>query len=254
MACDIDPVASDSYARNFGIVPRGDIADIASESIPDFDVLCAGFPCQPFSNIGKKGGLEDSRGTLIFHVARILKEKRPRAFILENVRGLQTIDGGKVLSVIISDLESAGYATKYKMLEAKDYGVPQIRKRLFIVGVRDDLDIPFEFPEPIGCDTKLSDVLGGETEREFGFTVRVGGRRSGINNKFNWDCYSVNGTHRYITPEECLVLQGFPKDHFLSGNSSDRYRQVGNAVPTTVVREIGKVMVRCNIVSGRPQL
>jgi len=226
----------------------GDIAEIESDNIPDFDVLCGGFPCQPFSNIGQRGGMEDSRGSLIYQVARILRDKQPKAFILENVKGLQTMNKGKILGIMISELESAGYIVKHKILEAKDFGIPQIRKRLFIVGVRNDIDISFTFPTPIGCDIALSDIMNGEVEREYGFTVRVGGRHSGINNKFNWDCYMVDGSPRYITLEECLQLQGFPRDHYLAGNTSDKYRQVGNAVPTTVIKEIGKSLVNSGII------
>lgn len=253
MASDIDPVTVESYSKNFRIVPRGDICEIRSEDIPDFDLLCGGFPCQPFSNIGQKGGLDDSRGTLIFQVTRILRDKRPKAFILENVKGLVTISKGTVFLKMLEELTSSGYKVYHKILEAKDYGVPQIRKRLFIVGIRDDLDIDFSFPHPVGCNVKLSDIMKGETEREYGFTVRVGGRHSGISNKFNWDCYTVDGSVRYITPEECLQLQGFPPDHYLAGNSADRYRQVGNSVPTTVVRELGKALVSSGVFD-RPRL
>ena len=248
MACDIDPIASESYRLNFGLNPRGDIYDIQSEEIPDFDVLCGGFPCQPFSNIGQKGGLDDPRGTLIFQVVRILKDKQPRTFILENVKGLQTMDNGRILRAMLTELESAGYVVKSSVLEAKDFGVPQIRKRLFIVGVRKDIETQFNFPSPTGCNVTLSQIMGGEVEREYGFTVRVGGRHSGIDNKFNWDCYLVDGKPRYITPEECLQLQGFPADHHLAGNKSERYRQVGNAVPTTVIREIGKALIDSKII------
>ncbi|MDR1404927.1 MAG: DNA cytosine methyltransferase [Candidatus Methanoplasma sp.] len=252
MASDIDPVTVESYTRNFGIVPRGDVCEIISEDIPDFDVLCGGFPCQPFSNIGQKGGLEDSRGTLIFQVARILRDKRPKAFILENVKGLMTINKGTIFSRMLEELTSSGYTVYHMILEAKDYGVPQIRKRLFIIGFRDDLDVDFSFPEPTGCALKLSDILKGKTEREYGFTVRVGGRHSGIDNKFNWDCYTVDGSIHYITPEECLQLQGFPSSHYLAGNSADKYRQIGNSVPTTIVRELGKALVSTGVFDPQP--
>ena len=244
MACDIDPVTRESYSKNFGIVPKGDIFEISSGEIPEFDILCAGFPCQPFSNIGQKRGLDDPRGTLIYQIVRILKDKKPRAFIFENVKGLSSMAGGEILERMLSELTSAGYSVKYKILAAKDYGVPQIRKRLFIVGTRNDLDAAFEFPEPTGSDITLSDIMKGNAERQYSFTLRVGGRHSGINNRFNWDCYMVDGKPRYITIEECLQLQGFPSTHFLSGNTSDRFRQVGNSVQTTVIREIGRSLLK----------
>jgi len=249
MACDIDPITRESYSRNFDIIPKGDVFKIDSDEIPEFDVLCAGFPCQPFSNIGQKGGLDDPRGTLIYQIVRILKDKRPKAFILENVKGLSSMGKGEILTKMLSELTSAGYSIKHKVLEAKDYGVPQIRKRLFIVGIRIDIGAIFEFPEPTGCELTLSDIMKGYAERKNAFTLRVGGRHSGINNRFNWDCYIINGKPRYITVEECLQLQGFPPTHFLAGNSSDRFRQVGNSVPTTVVREIGRSLLKSGCLS-----
>jgi len=247
MASEIDPIAADSYERNLGLKPLGDIYKIDSKDIPEFDLLCAGFPCQTFSNVGQKGGLDDPRGQLIFEVIRILKDKQPKAFILENVKGLQSINKGAILKMIVEKLDKTGYDVKYQILEAKDYGVPQIRKRLFIVGTRKDLKIEFEFPQKIGCEKKLSEILGGEVDREYGFTVRIGGRHSGINNKFNWDCYLVDGKPKYIRPEECLELQGFPRDYYLAGNTDAKYRQVGNSVPTTVVREIGLALLSTGI-------
>ena len=153
--------------------------------------------------------------------------------------------------MILDRLDEANYDVKAEVLEAKDYGVPQIRKRLFFVGTRKDLHIDFEFPPKIGCDKKLEEILGGKTDREFGYTVRIGGRHSGINNRFNWDCYMVDGVPKYITPEQCLELQGFPKDYVLAGKTDDRYRLVGNSVPTTVVREIGHALKRTGIFSPR---
>ena len=160
---------------------------------------------------------------------------------------MQTIQKGKVLELILHELTLSGYRAYHSILEAKDYGVPQIRKRLFIVGIRSDLDCDYNFPPKIDCEKTLSDILGGVTERDYGYTVRVGGRHSGIDNRFNWDCYMVNGAPKYITPEECLQLQGFPADHYLAGSTSDKYRQVGNSVPTTVVREIGKSLISTGI-------
>ncbi len=247
MASDIDPITAESYEKNYGIRPRGDIYQISSEDIPEFDMLCGGFPCQPFSNVGQHGGFEDLRGQLIFEVVRILRDRHPKCFILENVKGLVSINHGEIYQRILSELNYVGYDVYSKVLEAKDYGVPQIRKRLFLVGIRKDLGVAFEFPEPTGCEIRLSDILGGKTERDFGFTVRIGGRHSGIDNKYNWDCYLVNGALHYITPEECLQLQGFPRNHYLAGNTSDKYHQVGNSVPTTVVREVGRAVVKTGI-------
>lgn len=248
MASEIEPTAIETYTKNFNFEPRGDIAQIKIEDIPNFDLLCAGFPCQSFSNVGNRKGLADPRGALIYQVVRLLKGCQPRAFLLENVKGLLSHDKGRTFRTIVEELEYCGYSVKYSILEAKDYGVPQMRKRVFIVGVRNDLNIPFYFPEPTGCDISLSSILGGETERDYAFTVRIGGRHSGIDNAFNWDCYMVNGRPKFISPQECLQLQGFPKDFYLAGNKDMQYKQVGNAVPTVVVREIGKKLVELGII------
>jgi DNA (cytosine-5)-methyltransferase 1 len=247
MASDILPIACETYFANFGIQPLGDITKISLKDIPKHDLLCGGFPCQAFSNVGHKKGFEDPRGEMIFEVFRILKGKKPKAFILENVKGLATHNQGKTLTFIIESLQNLGYTVKNQVLEAKDYGLPQIRKRLFIVGVRNDIKIDFEFPKPITLKYTLSEVLGGVVEREFGFTVRIGGRRSGINNRYNWDSYKVNGEVRYITPEECMLLQGFEKNFKLKGTESQKYYQVGNTVPTTIIHEIGKELIKRGI-------
>lgn len=248
MASDILPIACETYFTNYGLKPLGDITKIAMKDIPKHDLLCAGFPCQSFSNVGPKGGLNDPRGEMIYEILRILKPKRPKAFILENVKGLATHNQGKTLAFIIEKLENIGYTVKYEVLEAKDYGLPQIRKRLFIVGVRKNIKNVFEFPQPTKLKYTLSDVLGGIVERDYGFTVRIGGRRSGINNRYNWDSYKVNGEVRYITPKECLLLQGFKKNFKLIGTESQKYYQVGNTVPVTIVNEIGKALISSNII------
>ena len=247
LASEIDETACETYKINHGITPVGDICNISADEIPKFDLLCAGFPCQSFSNIGQKGGLNDPRGALIYQVMRILDECKPKAFILENVKGLRTHNKGETFQIIENGLHECGYIIKSAVLEAKDYGVPQIRKRLFIVGVRNDINVDFLFPKPIGCTKLLADILNGDTERDYAFTIRVGGRRSGINNKFNWDSYYVNGIPRYITVEECLELQGFPRDFYLAGNQSLKFKQLGNSVPTVIIKAIGDELVKLGI-------
>ena len=136
------------------------------------------------------------------------------------------------------------YKVSYKVLEATDFGLPQIRKRLFIVGVKNDIRNEFRFPKPLTLKKKLCDIMKGKTEREYAFTIRIGGRRSGIDNRFNWDCYRVNGKPRFISVKECLELQGFPRKFYLEGNTDKQLKQVGNSVPTTIVREIGKQLLK----------
>lgn len=248
MASEIDETAIQTYVKNYKLVPRGDVSLIEVSSIPPFDLLCAGFPCQSFSNIGQKGGLNDPRGALIFQVIRIINGCQPKAFLLENVKGLLSYNNGKTFSEIEKQLKSCGYEVYYQVLEAKDFGVPQIRKRVFIVGVRKDIPMVFTYPEPSGCSKKLSEVMKGDTEREFAFTIRIGGRHSGIGNKFNWDCYTVDNKEHYITIEECLELQGFPRDFYLAGKTNLKFKQVGNAVPTVIVEAIGKQLVEQRII------
>ncbi len=163
---DIDKAARETYKNNFGEEPSGDITKIEAKDIPDFDVVCAGFPCQPFSLAGKRKGFEDTRGTLFFDVLRIIKEKNPKAFFLENVAGLTNHDGGKTIQVIMDNLDEAGYYATYKLLNAKEYGVPQNRNRWYCVGVRKDLVKNEEeftsynfYPEK--CDLKytLNDIV-----------------------------------------------------------------------------------------------
>jgi DNA (cytosine-5)-methyltransferase 1 len=138
---DIDEAVAKVYEDNFGEYPAGDITKIEAKDIPDFDILCGGFPCQSFSIAGKRLGFEDARGTMFFEVARILKEKKPKAFLLENVKGLTNHDGGKTLQTILDILDDLGYDFDYRVLNASDYGIPQGRERWYCVGIRKDLKI-----------------------------------------------------------------------------------------------------------------
>jgi DNA (cytosine-5)-methyltransferase 1 len=158
-----DEQAKKTYRANFGEIPFGDITKEETKSyIPDdFDILCAGFPCQAFSIAGKRGGFEDTRGTLFFDVAEIIKRKRPKAFFLENVKGLRNHDRGKTLATILNVLrEDLGYyVPDPQIINAKDFGVPQNRERIFIVGFRGDLGInDFEYPEPIEEVVAFEDI------------------------------------------------------------------------------------------------
>lgn len=189
-----------TYYRNF---PNeeiyGDITKINAETIPDFDVLLAGFPCQAFSSAGKRRGFEDTRGTLFFDVARILKEKKPTGFLLENVEGLVRHDGGKTFFIILNTLEELGYTVSYKILDGKDFGLAQTRKRIYITGTKDkevdldnfalqtsklkqviDVDVPAEnnkFTEKLLKHYNLSELAG----------KKIRDKRGGINNIHSWD-------------------------------------------------------------------
>ena len=147
-ASEWDKDAAAVYENNFSLKPEGDITKISEKSIPDHDILCAGFPCQAFSISGKQLGFEDSRGTLFFDVARIAKEKQPKVMFLENVKNLARHDGGKTLAVIKKTLDEIGYDVFDEVLDASKYGVPQSRKRIYIVCFRKDLNVKeFNFPK-----------------------------------------------------------------------------------------------------------
>jgi DNA (cytosine-5)-methyltransferase 1 len=158
---EIDLHAQSSYQNNFGELPHGDITKIDEKNIPDHDVLCAGFPCQAFSIAGRRGGFNDTRGTLFFDVARIIKEKQPKAFFLENVKGLRGHDKGKTLATILNVLreELNYFVPEPQIINAKNFGVPQNRERIFIVGFRKDLNInSFRYPDPTGEKVAFEDI------------------------------------------------------------------------------------------------
>jgi len=163
---EINKYASETYEANFGENPQGDITELDPTEIPDFDLLLAGFPCQAFSIAGEKRGFEDTRGTLFFNVAEVLRIKKPIAFMLENVKNLISHDSGRTIQVINDVLtEDLKYNIKFKVLNAREFGVPQNRERIFIVGFRDNLK--FHFPEPPKIPVKISDVLEEEVETNY---------------------------------------------------------------------------------------
>ena len=166
---EIDKFATEVYKNNFGELPFGDITTINEKDIPDFDILFAGFPCQPFSYAGQLQGFDDEiRGTLFFDIIRILKEKRPKMFLLENVKGLKSHDKGKTLETILEHLDQLGYSIHWKILNSLDFGVPQSRERWYCVGF--DKEVDFEFPEKFPVKAKLLDIIDWkENENEMLF-------------------------------------------------------------------------------------
>ena len=152
--------AKQVYAANFGDTPEDDITKVDEKSIPDHDILCAGFPCQAFSISGKQRGFEDSRGTLFFDVARIVKEKMPKVVFLENVKNFSTHDDGKTLQVVKATMAELGYTFHQKVLNAANYGVPQKRERIYMVCFRNDLTVaPFKYPKPFAPTKHVEDFL-----------------------------------------------------------------------------------------------
>lgn len=152
------------YNENFGDIPEGDITKVDETTIPDHDILCAGFPCQAFSISGKQLGFEDSRGTLFFDVARIVKEKKPKIVFMENVKNFATHDGGKTLEVVRKTMKELGYTFNQRVLNSVDYGVPQKRERIYMVCFRNDIVTKdFSFPKPIKLTKHVEDFLLKDT-------------------------------------------------------------------------------------------
>ncbi len=164
---EIDKGCREVYEANFGEKPAGDIREIASEEIPDFDALCGGFPCQSFSVSGKRLGFNDARGALFFEIARIAKDRRPKLLFLENVKHFERHDGGRTLKVVKAALDEIGYDVFYSVLSASKFGVPQKRERIYILAFRKDLGVKsFRFPQGAGGKTKLADFLLPERDAE----------------------------------------------------------------------------------------
>ncbi|MBF0357695.1 MAG: DNA cytosine methyltransferase [Magnetococcales bacterium] len=159
-ASEWDKHAAEVYSHNYGMTPHGDITNLKEKSIPQHDILCGGFPCQAFSISGKQKGFNDTRGTLFFDIARIVKFHRPRVLLLENVSNFEKHDDGKTLATVKAVLQGMGYDLYLKILNASDYGLPQNRARIFIICFRKDLKVAnFKFPEPTNCRTCLADIL-----------------------------------------------------------------------------------------------
>ena len=265
-ACDIDEDAARQYEWNFGVRPAGDITEIASEDIPDHDILFAGFPCQPFSIIGKRSGLLDSRGTLIYEIVRVLEAKQPRAFVLENVKQLATINEGRTMKAILSALGEAGYECDWKVLNALDYGLPQKRERVIFVGFRDSSLELFDWPDAENSRQALAEILETDPDPRHFVSDRIrtlrrmkhqseitpsiwhenkGGNISShpfscaLRAGASYNYLLVNGERR-LTPREQLRLQGFPDEFEIIGNDSQIRKQTGNAVPVPMVQAVIK--------------
>lgn len=217
------------------------------ERIPEnFDLLCAGFPCQPFSQAGFKRGFEEARGTLFFEIAKIIKEKKPKAFFLENVRHLERHNNGETFAKIQSILQGLGYSFHAKIVKASDFGLPTHRPRLYMVGFREDIKdrVDFAFPKPIPLQMTMSDILKGDCPRTIGFTLRVGGSGSGIHDRRNWDSYIVNGKVRRLTVDEGKKMMGFPEDFVFPVSKSQALKQLGNSVAVNAIEAVGKELIR----------
>lgn len=251
-ASEWDESARKTYETNFqAISPKlfksgnfvGDITTIEKSAIPDFDILCAGFPCQPFSQAGHRRGFDDIRGTLFFDIAEIIRIKQPKAFFLENVRGLYNHDNGRTFETIKRTLtDELGYSFHHAIVKASDHGLPQHRPRLFMVGFKDQ-SLNFEFPKKRKLKFNMSDVMKGEVDREIGFTLRVGGKSSPIDDRRNWDGYRVNGVVRRLTPNEGKKMQGFPSTFKFPVSNSEAMKQLGNSVAVTAIQDYAEALM-----------
>lgn len=275
-ANDIDDNACEIFKENFGIAPDNrDIREVRSEELPEFDILTGGFPCQSFSIIAqnpKRLGVKDERGKLFFEMCRILRERQPKCFIAENVKGILTANKKSAFPLIIKEFEESGYNVQYRILNAADYGVPQKRERVIIVGFRKDLDIKFEFPdveiENENEYTPLKKVVEKRVDEKYFFSERaVEGmmrKRESMNKgraqDVNKPCNTVgahlakvslnstdpvlmsDGRYRRFTPREVARIQSFPDEFELVGSEAAQYRALGNAIPPVMFWHVAKAV------------
>lgn len=266
-ACDIDRHARYAYEQNFDLEPKGDIREVKPADVPKHDILCAGFPCQPFSIIGLRQGLSDPRGILFFELLRLLRVKRPRGVILENVKQLSTIENGAVMERIVSELQGLGYRVDWRVLNALNYGLPQKRERTIIVGTQSELQ--FRWPRGGATMTPLADILETNPDPSCFVTESIRKKRQAMHtpevtpsiwheNKAGnisshpWSCalragasynYLLVNGERHPTMRELLRLQGFPDAWKIVCNQAQTKRQVGNAVPVPMVQAVLESMV-----------
>ena len=270
---EFDEVACKTYEANFGEHPSGDITKIEAKDIPDFDILLGGFPCQAFSIIGKKEGFDNETcGTLFFEIERILKEKMPKAFMLENVRNLTAHDKGNTFKVIRTHLEALGYNVYAKVLNAMDYGVPQKRERIIIVGFKDDVFFTFPDPVPESQRKTLKDILETDVDEKYYVRDRIRESRLMRLKDPNYpkpyishenmagsitphpysSCLRAGASANYIlinderrpTEREMLRLQGFPEDFKIVVSYGNIKHQTGNSVAVPVIKAVAKQMIK----------
>jgi DNA (cytosine-5)-methyltransferase 1 len=276
--------AKKTYEANFGEVPFGDITRIPEKEIPDHDVLIAGFPCQPFSIAGvskknalgrKHGFLDETQGTLFFDIARILKHKRPKSFLLENVKNLLSHDRGNTFRVIVETLKELNYCVHYRVLDGKHF-VPQHRERIIIVGFDREVfpEDTFAFPKLPDPTAKFRDILESKPDSKYTLTNNLWAylqsyaeKHKAKGNGFGYGMTDLNGISRTIsaryykdgseilipqrgqnprrlTPRECARLQGFPDTFVIPVSDTQAYRQFGNSVTVPLIQAVGKNLTK----------
>ncbi len=280
-----DSFAKKTYEANFGEVPFGDITKISETAIPDHDVLLGGFPCQPFSiaGVSKKnalgrqhGFLDKTQGTLFFDIARIIEHKRPKVFMLENVKNLVSHDKKKTFKVITETLSGLGYSIHHKVLDARYY-VPQHRERIIIVGFDKMVfkgEEQFEFPKPKNVELAIRDILEPIVDDKYTLSDKLWNylqaykkKHQAKGNGFGFGLANLDGVSRTLsaryykdgaeilipqegknprrlTPKECARLQGFPDNFIIPVSDNQGYRQFGNSVAMPLIQAVGKNLVK----------
>lgn len=267
---EIDKFSKITYETNYGHIPSGDITSIEAKDIPSFDILLAGFPCQPFSNAGLKKGFNDTRGTLFFDIVRIVKYHKPQVLFLENVKGFKNHDKGNTFKVVKETLETIGYKVFWDILNAKDFGVPQNRERIYIIAFLDN-DIEFEFPKSLNIEVKLGDILEESVDEKYTISDKLwaGHQRRKLEHKkkgngFGYSIFTEESEYtstisaryykdgseilikqkdknpRKLTPREAGRLQGFSNSFKIPVSDTQAYRQFGNSVAVPVIEALAR--------------
>lgn len=274
-ALDIDPKALETHSLNFkgSKTKCGDICNIESKEIPDCDIIIGGFPCQSFSTVNPTKDPFDDRANLYKQMVRIIKDKQPKAFIAENVKGLLTLRGGEIFKKVYKAFEDAGYILAYKLLNAADYGIPQKRERVIIVGIRKDLQKQYSFPKATNIENWVPLSVAIESlaieDKKYYFSERAvlgmknakPNMKRGLWQRLDEPCLTVTShlakvslnsrdpvllvdsekeLYRRFTPREAARIQSFPERFKFAGSESSAYRQIGNAVPPVLFWHIAK--------------
>jgi DNA (cytosine-5)-methyltransferase 1 len=276
LTCEIDKHAKTTYDANFSCQNFAtDITQLHEHGVPQHDLLLAGFPCQPFSQAGLKQGFADTRGTLFFDIERILSYKKPAFFLLENVKQLQGHDKGRTLKIILEHLTNLGYKLHYQVLNAKHFGIPQNRERIYIVGFLDpDVSQRFNFPSPPITETTVGQILETDVADKYTLSTTLwqGHQRRKAEHKakgygFGYSLFQADSPYtstisaryykdgseilieqanrnpRKLTPREAARLQGFPDSFTLPVSDCQAYKQLGNSVPVPVVQAVVEQML-----------
>lgn len=276
-AVDFDKYAVETYNNNFEHhAICADVSDVDFSELPDTDVLVGGFPCQSFSTVNPKKDTNDDRANLYKQIVRFLKEKKPKFFICENVKGLITLQRGAIINKIVSEFEDAGYNVQYKLMKAVEFGIPQRRERVFIIGIRRDLRCTYNFPDAINTAENampLSSVierLDIEDQKYYFSDRAVQGMKNAKNNMkrglwqdLDYPCLTITShlaktsinsrdpillvdpdkeLYRRFTPREAARIQSFPESFVLNKSESKSYKQIGNAIPPVLMWHIAKCL------------